>query len=218
MSLPLAGLPAANKVPDRTGVNELSGSCHRLGLLSTRAVRHGTPQRRPQLSRARAGVVSLCKAQGEPTARLAVLHGQQRNKKSASCSLARKRLRRAAARSCSCRIGSQNANLCPEDEVEWVYFPSSGVISMLQLTARSRDIELATVGKEGALGAIAGFGLNRALTVSMVQMPLTAIKISGVQFRKHVSQYATLQEVAVKSNEVTWHRPKSLRRVMRFTV
>jgi CRP-like cAMP-binding protein len=90
----------------------------------------------------------------------------------------------------------------PEDEVEWVYFPSSGMISMLQPTARSRGIELATVGKEGALGAIAGFGLNHALTASVVQMPLTAIKISAVRFRKHVSQYASLQEAALKSNEV----------------
>jgi len=90
----------------------------------------------------------------------------------------------------------------PEDEVEWVYFPSSGMISMLQPTARSRGIELATVGKEGALGAMAGFGLNRTLAASVVQMPLTAIKISADQFRKHVSQYVSVQEVALKSNEV----------------
>src|SRR4051812_37758526 len=90
----------------------------------------------------------------------------------------------------------------PEDEVEWVYFPSSGMISILQRTPDSRGIELATIGKEGALGAIAGFGLNRALTASVVQMPLTAVKISAIRFRKHVSQYASLQEMALKSNEV----------------
>jgi CRP-like cAMP-binding protein len=59
----------------------------------------------------------------------------------------------------------------PEDEVQWIYFPSSGMISMLQSTADSRGIELATVGREGALGTMAGFGLNRALTASVVQMP-----------------------------------------------
>jgi CRP-like cAMP-binding protein len=90
----------------------------------------------------------------------------------------------------------------PEDEVEWVYFPSSGMISILQLTADSRGIELATVGNDGALGAMAGFGLNRALTASVVQMPLTAVRISAARFRKHVSQYASLQEMALKSNEV----------------
>src|SRR6188474_2363643 len=90
----------------------------------------------------------------------------------------------------------------PEDEVEWVYFPSSGMISILQPTSDSRGIELATVGREGALGAIAGFGLNHALTASVVQMPLTAVKISAVEFRKLVSQYASLQELALKSNEV----------------
>jgi CRP-like cAMP-binding protein len=90
----------------------------------------------------------------------------------------------------------------PEDEVDWVYFPSSGMISILQRTADSRGIELATIGKEGALGAIAGFGINRALTASVVQMPLTAVRISARRFRKHVSQYAALQEMALKSNEI----------------
>jgi CRP-like cAMP-binding protein len=90
----------------------------------------------------------------------------------------------------------------PENEVEWVYFPSSGMISLLQPTADSRGIELATMGKEGALGAIAGFGLNLALTTSVVQMPLTALKISAPRSRKYVSQYASLQEMALKSNEV----------------
>src|SRR3954453_510820 len=90
----------------------------------------------------------------------------------------------------------------PEDEVEWVYFPSSGMISMLQPTPDSRGIELATIGKEGALGAMAGFGLNYALTASVVQMPLTAVRISAQHFRKHVSQYLSLQEMALKSNEV----------------
>jgi CRP-like cAMP-binding protein len=90
----------------------------------------------------------------------------------------------------------------PEDEIDWIYFPSSGMISILQRTPDSRGIELATVGKEGALGAIAGFGLNRTLTASVVQMPGTAVKISAVRFRKYVSQYASLQEMALKSNEV----------------
>src|SRR3954464_9054968 len=90
----------------------------------------------------------------------------------------------------------------PDDEVQWVYFPSSGMISMLQSTLDSRGIELATIGREGALGTMAGFGLNRALTSSVVQMPLTAVKISAANFRKHVSQYASVQEMALKSNEV----------------
>jgi CRP-like cAMP-binding protein len=90
----------------------------------------------------------------------------------------------------------------PEDEVQWVYFPSSGMISMLQSTVDSRGIELATIGREGALGTMVGFGLNRALTSSVVQMPLTAVRISAPHFRKAVSQYASVQGLALRSNEV----------------
>ena len=99
-------------------------------------------------------------------------------------------------------LASRTLIYAPEDEVEWVYFPSSGMISVLQRTADSRGIELATIGKEGALGAIAGFGINLALTAAVVQMPLTAVKISAPRFRKYVLQFASLQEMALKSNEV----------------
>jgi CRP-like cAMP-binding protein len=90
----------------------------------------------------------------------------------------------------------------PEDEIDWIYFPSSGMISILQPTADSRGIELATIGREGALGAIAGLGPNRAFIAAVVQMPLSAVKISAPRFRNHVLQYGSLQEMALKSNEV----------------
>src|SRR3954454_6954716 len=106
----------------------------------------------------------------------------------------------------------------PDDEVQWVYFPSSGMISMLQSTVDSRGIELATIGAEGALGTMAGFGLNRALTSSVVQMPLTAVRISAPNFRKAVSQYASVQELALRSNEVILAQPRSLRPATRFTM
>jgi len=44
--------------------------------------------------------------------------------------------------------------------------------------------------------------VNYALTAAVVQMPLTALKISANRFRKHVAQFASLQEMALKSNEV----------------
>jgi CRP-like cAMP-binding protein len=94
--------------------------------------------------------------------------------KSASCSLAADVFNALRPDLVYVELETRTVIYAPEDEVEWVYFPSSGMISILERTPDSRGIELATIGKEGALGAIAGFGLNRAFTASVVQMPLTA--------------------------------------------
>src|SRR4051794_41712982 len=82
----------------------------------------------------------------------------------------------------------------PEDEVQWVYFPSSGMISMLQSTPDSRGIELATIGRESALGTMAGFWLNPAPTSSVVQKPPTPLQKLALHIFKHISQNCPLQE------------------------
>src|SRR3954467_14077423 len=48
----------------------------------------------------------------------------------------------------------------PEDEVDWIYFPQTGMVSILHVPddGEVRGIEIATVGKEGVVGAMAGLG------------------------------------------------------------
>jgi CRP-like cAMP-binding protein len=89
-----------------------------------------------------------------------------------------------------------------DDEVDWVYFPRAGMISLLHVLDDSRGIEIATIGNEGVLGAMAGFGLHLALSLSIVQVPLSASKISATNFRRLASQHPPIRELAIKYNEV----------------
>jgi CRP-like cAMP-binding protein len=51
----------------------------------------------------------------------------------------------------------------PGDEFDQIYFPLSGMISILAVLQDGKAIETATVGIEGLVGAMAGFGLYTSL-------------------------------------------------------
>jgi CRP-like cAMP-binding protein len=86
-------------------------------------------------------------------------------------------------------------------EVDHVYFPHSGMLSMLVVMQDGRAIETATVGREGAVGAMAGLGLYKSLVRATVQLPLAASKIASAPFRKAVAASGALRDLCVSNNE-----------------
>jgi CRP-like cAMP-binding protein len=76
----------------------------------------------------------------------------------------------------------------PGDEFEHVYFPQSGMLSLLAVLRDGKAIETATVGREGVVGAMAGLGLYKSLVRVVVQLPTTVSKIPASQFRKAAAQ------------------------------
>jgi CRP-like cAMP-binding protein len=88
------------------------------------------------------------------------------------------------------------------DEVDRVYFPHAGMISLLTVTRDGRAIETSTVGRDGVVGAMAGLGLHTALVRAVVQMPLTLSHISAKHFRKAVAGSEALRDLAIRYNEV----------------
>lgn len=87
-------------------------------------------------------------------------------------------------------------------EVDYVYFPHGGMFSLLAVMRDGKAIETATVGREGAVGAMAGLGLYKSLVRVMVQLPLHASKIAAAPFRKAVAASDALRDVCVRYNEV----------------
>ena len=72
----------------------------------------------------------------------------------------------------------------PGDEFDQVYFPQSGMLSLLAVLRDGKAIETATVGREGVVGAMAGLGLYKSLVRVVVQLPMMVSKIPASQFRK----------------------------------
>jgi CRP-like cAMP-binding protein len=90
----------------------------------------------------------------------------------------------------------------PGDETEQVYFPHTGMISLLAVMRDGKAVETATVGNEGVVGAMAGLGLHIALTRAVVQTPLIASHIAAVQFRRLVQGSDALRNLVMRANEM----------------
>jgi CRP-like cAMP-binding protein len=88
------------------------------------------------------------------------------------------------------------------EEVDQVYFPHDGMMSLLTVMRDGKAIETATVGREGVVGAMAGLGLYKSLVRIVVQLPMTASKIASVHFRKAVVGSDPLRNLCIQYNEV----------------
>lgn len=88
------------------------------------------------------------------------------------------------------------------DEVDQVYFPNNGMLSLLAVMRDGKAIETATVGREGVVGAMAGLGLYRSMVRVVVQLPTTASRISSTHFRRAVAASEPLRNMCIQYNEV----------------
>src|SRR5712672_2642145 len=88
------------------------------------------------------------------------------------------------------------------EEFDHVYFPHSGMLSLLAVLRDGKAIETATVGREGAVGAMAGLGLYKSLVRVVVQMPIACSRIAAPHFRNAVAASDPLRNLCVRYNEV----------------
>lgn len=69
-----------------------------------------------------------------------------------------------------------------EASIDHVFFPDSGVISVVAVYADGNVIEMATIGREGFAGVQAFFGARRSSARLLVQIPGSAAKMSRTTF------------------------------------
>jgi CRP-like cAMP-binding protein len=88
------------------------------------------------------------------------------------------------------------------DEIQNVFFPLSGMISVLVIMNDGKAIETATIGREGVFGAMVGFGHLVSHVRAIVQVPMQAMRIPVVQFRKAGQDSDAIHALAVNYNEL----------------
>jgi CRP-like cAMP-binding protein len=87
---------------------------------------------------------------------------------------------------------AQGTVLCePGKEVDQVYFPLSGMVSLVVVMRDGKAIETATVGREGVVGAMSGLGLHTF-----------ASRISSPQLRKAATSSKPISDLCIRYNEV----------------
>jgi CRP-like cAMP-binding protein len=87
------------------------------------------------------------------------------------------------------------------EPVDQIYFPQTGMISLLVVTQEGVGIEAATIGREGAVGLHRGLGKRRAFTRAVIQVSGTISHISANVFERAVEQSAT-----IKRHDYALHR------------
>jgi CRP-like cAMP-binding protein len=89
-----------------------------------------------------------------------------------------------------------------DDTVDEVYFPIKGMLSLLAVLRDGKAIEIAIVGREGVVNAMAGLGLLRSNVRIVVQMPSDLTFISASHFSDAASQSRSIQNMCINFNEV----------------
>lgn len=88
------------------------------------------------------------------------------------------------------------------DEIEQIYFPLNGMISLVIVMKDGKAIETATVGRDGVFGAASGFDSYKSRVRAIVQVQTSAARISSLQFRKAVAASKALQKLCIANSEM----------------
>jgi CRP-like cAMP-binding protein len=86
-------------------------------------------------------------------------------------------------------------------EVDEVFFPLSGMVSLVVVMRDGKAIETATVGCEGVVGAMSGLGIHISLVRAIVQLPMFACRISSLQLRKVAALSKPVADLCIQYNE-----------------
>ena len=67
--------------------------------------------------------------------------------------------------------------LRPDTPTEYVYFPESGMVSLILSLEEGHVVEVGLVGNEGIVGVLAGLGTSRISGEAIVQMPGSGLRM-----------------------------------------
>jgi len=88
------------------------------------------------------------------------------------------------------------------EAIEHVYFPQSGMISLLAVMGTGVGVETATVGREGAVGVMAGlWGHPSATGRAVIQLAGDFAHIPAAQFRAAFSESSVIRDLIMRYND-----------------
>lgn len=93
------------------------------------------------------------------------------------------------------------------ETIDHVFFPHSGMVSIVIVLADGeKSVETATVGREGAVGAVAGLGQRRATARAIVQVAGNAARIPARALQNAVRESPVLRDFVVRYQEMLLHQ------------
>ncbi|HEX3496643.1 MAG TPA: Crp/Fnr family transcriptional regulator [Methylocella sp.] len=88
------------------------------------------------------------------------------------------------------------------DPIELVYFPQSGMISLLAVMRAGNGIETATIGREGAVGALSGLGARIAVGRAVQQIAGVSSRIAVSRFSDAVNESPGIRDLIIRYSDI----------------
>lgn len=89
----------------------------------------------------------------------------------------------------------------PGQPIEHVFFPLAGMVSILTVMKDGSAIEVATIGSEGVIGAVAALGTRIAISRAVVQLEVTAKRMSRANFLRCTKESPAIRNLVQRSHE-----------------
>lgn len=90
----------------------------------------------------------------------------------------------------------------PGDPMTHVYFPTSGMISLVAVMKDGRTTEAATVGREGAAGMSASGYVDPAFTRHVIQIPAAGYRATAADFEDMIDESVAFCSAVTRWREV----------------
>jgi CRP-like cAMP-binding protein len=83
-----------------------------------------------------------------------------------------------------------------------VYFPQSGMISLVVETPEDKTVEVAVIGSESAVGITVGLGSRVSSVTALVQVSGSSLCISASTFRAVAAQSQNIRDLIIRYHEM----------------
>jgi CRP-like cAMP-binding protein len=88
------------------------------------------------------------------------------------------------------------------EEVKFVYFPTSGVASIVAIDESGESVDTAMIGREGMTGLAVFLGTDQSPVRTIVQVPLTGVRMSADALREEIVRGGTLVRLLQRHTQV----------------
>jgi CRP-like cAMP-binding protein len=98
----------------------------------------------------------------------------------------------------------------PKAQINTVYFPLSGAVSLLAVMNDGQAIEIACVGREGAVGLSSASALRPAFTRAVVQVPGFTMAIPSSVLRAILGQSEHMRDIVARYGSILFAQTQQL--------
>ena len=90
----------------------------------------------------------------------------------------------------------------PNEEIEHVYFPTSGMASILAVGEEGESVDTAMIGREGMTGLAVFLGTGQMPVRTMVQVPMTGLRLAAADLRAELEHGGRLVNLLYRYTQV----------------